>query len=93
VIVWGTGQLTMKLLCESRLANHAVAAFVDNSEVNQGKFLRGVRILSPRQLKESGMDQPIVIGSLLHGREIIDGIRANLGLGNKLIELRPAPAN
>ncbi|HML18811.1 MAG TPA: class I SAM-dependent methyltransferase [Bryobacteraceae bacterium] len=93
VIVWGTGQLTMKLLCESSLARQNIAAFVDSNPINQGKSLRGVRVISPQDLSESGLDHPIVIGSLLHGRDITDAIRAKYGLANRLIELRPAEAS
>jgi hypothetical protein len=34
--------------------------------------------------------EPIVIGSLLHGQDIIAGIRKRYRLANALIELRPA---
>jgi 2-polyprenyl-3-methyl-5-hydroxy-6-metoxy-1,4-benzoquinol methylase len=93
VIVWGTGQLTMKLLCESSLAHLEIAAFVDSNPINQGKSLRGVRVLSPRELAASGLKYPIVIGSLLHGQDIIAGIRTSLGLGNLLVELRPTESS
>ena len=88
VLVWGTGQLTMKLLSETVLRNHTIAAFVDGNPINYGKVLRGVRVLSPRELQEGGWGQPIVIGSLLHGKEIIRGIRERYGLANACIELR-----
>ena len=91
VLVWGTGQLTMKLLLETALRNHTIAAFVDGNPINHGKVLRGVRVLSPRELQEGGWGQPIVVGSLLHGKEIVKGIRERYGLENACIELRPRP--
>jgi SAM-dependent methyltransferase len=90
VIIWGTGQLTMKLLCETVLGSHPIAAFVDGNPINQGKVIRGVRVLSPLELQRSGLMEPIVIGSLLHGQDIIAGIRQRYRLANALIELRPA---
>jgi len=90
VIVWGTGQLTMKLLCETVLAKHAIRVFVDSNPINQGKIIQGVRVISPRQLQNSNLGEPIVIGSLLHGREIIAGIRDRYHLPNRLVEVRPA---
>jgi hypothetical protein len=90
VIVWGTGQLTMKLLCETVLGSHPIAAFVDSNPINQGKVIHGVRVLSPLELQRSGRMEPIVIGSLLHGQDIIAGIRERYRLANALIELRPA---
>ena len=48
VIVWGTGQLAMKLLAETSLANAQIVAFVDGNPVNHGKILRGVPNLGAR---------------------------------------------
>jgi SAM-dependent methyltransferase len=89
VMVWGAGQLTMKLLCESVLSSRDVAAFVDSNPIHHGKVIQGVQVLSPEELRQSGRSEPIVIGSLLHGREIVAGIRERYGLPNRLIELRP----
>src|SRR5712691_7865737 len=90
VVVWGTGQLTMKLLCETVLGSHSIAAFVDSNPINQGALIRGVPVLSPLELQRSGLMEPIVIGSLLHGQDIIAGIRERYRLANPLIGLRPA---
>jgi len=54
VVVWGTGQLAMKLLVETCLANAKIVAFVDGNPINQGRSLKGVPILPPDQLKSSG---------------------------------------
>jgi len=89
VVIWGTGQLTMKLLCETVLERHTVAAFVDSNPVHQGDMFHGVPVLSPQQLQERGLTEPIIIGSLLHGREIVTGIRERYHLPNTLIQLRP----
>jgi SAM-dependent methyltransferase len=88
VIVWGVGQLTMKLLKDLPLARSKIVAFVDSSPVNRGRILRGVRITGPESLRE--MPHPIVIASLLHQSEITQQIRS-MGLTNRLILLRDHP--
>ncbi|GCA86292.1 hypothetical protein MiHa_04283 [Microcystis aeruginosa NIES-2522] len=39
VIVWGTGQLAMKLLAETSLAKANIVAFVDGNPINQGSVI------------------------------------------------------
>ncbi|MBV6396472.1 MAG: hypothetical protein HFACDABA_02070 [Anaerolineales bacterium] len=85
VIVWGTGQLAMKLLAESALADAEIAAFVDSNPIHHGKILRGTRILPPEAVRE--FEEPILISSTLHQQSISDQIRA-MGLGNPLILLK-----
>jgi 2-polyprenyl-3-methyl-5-hydroxy-6-metoxy-1,4-benzoquinol methylase len=84
VIVWGAGQLAMKLLIETSLARAEILAFVDNNSINQGKVLRGVPIIAPNQLDEP--NAPIVIATMLHHHAILDQIR-QLGLTNEIILL------
>jgi len=83
---WGTGQLAMKLLAETSLANAEIVAFVDSNPINQGRFLRGIPILAPSQVKPS--THPIIVASILHYRAIVENIR-QLGLPNPVIALRP----
>ena len=85
VIVWGTGQLTMKLLCDTALKDAKVVAFVDGNPVNVGKTLRGVPIIRPDQLKNQGA--PIVLATLLHTQGIRDRINS-LGLTNPVVTLQ-----
>jgi len=85
VIVWGTGQLTMKLLVDSPLAQAEVVAFVDSNPVNQGHRLRGVPIIAPQDI--SPRSQPIIIASTIHQAAIVDQAR-RLGLTNELVVLR-----
>jgi 2-polyprenyl-3-methyl-5-hydroxy-6-metoxy-1,4-benzoquinol methylase len=84
LIVWGAGQLTLKLLAETRLSQARVIAFVDSNPIRQGRFLRGVPILAPRAIR--AYPQPILIGSLLHHRQILEEIE-RLGLTNRVILL------
>lgn len=88
VIVWGVGQLTMKLLKYSPLGEAKIVAFVDSSPVNRGRILRQVRIVGPEDLR--GMPHPIVIASLIHQSDIAQQIRS-MGLDNRLIFLRDHP--
>lgn len=40
VIVWGTGQLALKLLADSPLKKENIVAFIDSNPINQGKTLK-----------------------------------------------------
>ena len=53
IIVWGTGQLTLKLLAETCLGHANIAAFVDGNPINQGKILRGQSVIAPASLSAS----------------------------------------
>jgi SAM-dependent methyltransferase len=85
VIVWGTGQLAMKLLVDTSLGKANIAAFVDNNSINQGKNLCGVKILSPQAL--AGLDGPILITTILHQQAVAEQIR-QMGLPNEVIFLQ-----
>jgi NADH/NAD ratio-sensing transcriptional regulator Rex len=85
VIIWGTGQLTMKLLCDTALKDAKVVAFVDGNPVHVGKTLRGVPIILPDQLENQ--KAPIILATLLHTQGIRNRITA-LGLTNPVVTLR-----
>jgi len=84
VVVWGTGQLVFKLLVETSLARAKIAAFVDSNPINQGRTLRGVPVISPEAMR--GLAAPIVIGTTLHQRAIVEQIR-RIGLSNEILLL------
>jgi hypothetical protein len=67
VIIWGTGQLTMKLLCDTALKQAKIIAFVDGNPVNVGKTLRGVPIIRPEELQNRSA--PIILATLLHTQQ------------------------
>jgi SAM-dependent methyltransferase len=91
VIVWGTGQLAMKLLVETSLAKATIVAFIDGNPINVGKKLHGIEIQSPSQL--AGLTQPIVITTTLHQQAIAERIRHELRLPNEIVFLEePKPA-
>lgn len=68
VIVWGTGQFTLKLLAQSALSECNITSFVDSNPGLHGKHLRGIKIYSPEILLSQ--PHPVVIGSLLHHQVI-----------------------
>jgi len=85
VIIWGTGQLTMKLLCDTALKQAKIIAFVDGNPVNVGKTLRGVPIIRPEELQNRSA--PIILATLLHTQGIRSRI-TSLGLTNPVVELQ-----
>jgi 2-polyprenyl-3-methyl-5-hydroxy-6-metoxy-1,4-benzoquinol methylase len=86
VIVWGAGQLAMKLLSLPCLAETQVRALVDNNPVLRGKTLAGAPVVSPKEI--AGTSEPIIIATLLHSGEISAQIR-RLGLHNPVLSLLP----
>jgi 2-polyprenyl-3-methyl-5-hydroxy-6-metoxy-1,4-benzoquinol methylase len=85
VVVWGTGQLAMKLLAETSLVHANIIAFVDNNPINQGKILLGRPILSPHQLTD--IDAPILVTTLLHHHTIAKQIH-EMNIKNEIVFLR-----
>ena len=77
LMVWGTGQLTMKLLNETSLSKARIAAFIDANPINQGRSLHGVRILPPSAL--GAIDTPILVASTIHFEAISRTIREKFG--------------
>lgn len=85
IIVWGTGQLVMKLLSETVLANADITAFVDSNPALQGQSLNGIPILSPSQI----VDQlsPILVSSTLYYEDIRRFIVEEMKLSNPVLSL------
>jgi len=87
VVVWGVGQLTMRLLGETTLGNADIALFVDSNPVHHGRTLAGRSIVAPHALVgHVDAGTPIVIGSLVNLESIEATIR-NHGLCNPIIRL------
>jgi hypothetical protein len=84
LIVWGVGQLTMKLLVESALAEANITAFIDGNPANRGKMINGVRVLAPADLRDH--NTPILIASTINQAAIEQTIRS-MNLPNKLVTL------
>ena len=77
LLVWVTGQLTMKLLNETSLGGARIAAFIDGNPINQGRTLHGVRIVAPDTL--NSVDAPILVASTIHFQAISRTIREKFG--------------
>jgi SAM-dependent methyltransferase len=86
VMLWGAGQLAMKLLALPALASAEICALVDNNPILRGKRFGNAPAVGPQEI--AGSRDPIVIGTLLHAGEIINQIR-RLGLHNPIVELLP----
>lgn len=86
VIVWGTGQLAMKLLAETSLAKANIVAFVDGNPINQGSVISGITVLSPHQIQLREMRQPIIVTSILSQEAIYNAIQ-KMQLPNPIILL------
>jgi FlaA1/EpsC-like NDP-sugar epimerase len=89
VIVWGVGQLAMKLLAETALATAKIAAFVDGNPIHHGKVLRGIKVMAPEEVRR--LPYPIVIATTLHHRQIEETIRNRLQLPNPIVTLPGNP--
>lgn len=85
VIVWGTGQLAMKMLADTALKEARILAFVDANPIHAGRQIKGVPILLPRDIPAG--DWPIIVASLLHADGILKLIR-NSGLANPVVVLQ-----
>ncbi len=87
-ILWGAGQLAMKVLALPCLAAVELAAVVDNNPTLLGKNLGGARVIAPGDLSFKHAAMPIVISTLLHNREIEAQIRG-MDLRNPVFTLLP----
>ena len=85
IMVWGTGAHTLRLLETSRLSEARITAFIDSNVRYQDKHLRGVPILAPDAMR--GRSEPILISSRVYQHEIVNRIRNEMGMSNRLIVL------
>jgi hypothetical protein len=87
VVVWGYGQLAMKLLVETCLSEKRLAAIVDSNPMYHGQSVLGVRIMPPASAAD--FSAPILVTSTLHHASIAATIRESLRLPNRIIALSP----
>jgi len=85
IIIWGTGTQTLRLLATSRIREANIVAFVDSNPKFHGKKLNGIKIVSPKSLKN--MPESILISSRAYQNEIEQQIRNVLQLSNEIIKL------
>lgn len=84
VLLWGVGQLTLKLLAMTRLAKVPLRAFIDTDRRYHGMTVRGVPVLSPAAARK--YTDPILIGTLLHADAIVAQMEA-MGITNAILRL------
>jgi 2-polyprenyl-3-methyl-5-hydroxy-6-metoxy-1,4-benzoquinol methylase len=85
VILWGAGQLALRLLCDTMLKDVSLLTIVDTSPQKQGLHVGGTTVQSPRVLRSS--DVPIVVASINSSRLIEQSIRREFGLTNPVVLL------
>jgi FlaA1/EpsC-like NDP-sugar epimerase len=85
ILVWGTGTLCQRLLAQKELVKDNIISFVDSNPHYKGKFLAGVPIISPEQIRSNA---PILIASWGFQDEISTTIKKHLRLKNKIFTLR-----
>ncbi len=86
VIVWGVGQLTLKLLVETKLAAAHIVAFTDGNPMHHDKRLHDTPVVSPESLRDLP-PYPIIVGSLIHHNAIAERIHRDLSLKNRVVTL------
>lgn len=89
VIIWGVGELTMKLLQLPAMQGRRVI-LVDSGRSKQGLKVNGEAVLAPTEIAHK--DCPIIVGSVHHRDSIVEGVRAQHGLANLLVTLDAAGA-
>jgi SAM-dependent methyltransferase len=86
VVVWGTGQLTSKLLKKTSLAYADIVSFIDSNPIHHGEVWMGKPVVSPESLVDSTAS--LLIATTVHQDDIIAAI-GRMGLQNELVLLRP----
>ncbi len=85
ILVWGTGQLTSKLLAKTRLAEADIVSFIDGNPIHHGEMWMGRPVVSPDSAIDA--DASILIATTIHQDDIVARIK-KMGLKNSLILLR-----
>lgn len=89
-IIWGVGQLAMKLLNATALKDARIVAYVDGNAVKVGKKIVGVPIVCPADAAAFDHHTPILVTSLRQGPEIAEQI-AHRGMEHPVLLLTPFP--
>jgi hypothetical protein len=85
ILVWGTGQLTSKLLAKTKLAEANIVSFIDGNPIHHGEVWMGRLVVSPESVLDA--DASILIASTIHQDDIVGRIE-KMGLKNTLVLLR-----
>jgi len=87
LIIWGAGTHMQHLLARPPLADATIVAIVDANPRLHGVVVAGLTVSGPESI--AGRDEPILVGSPAHEREIIDAARRVYGLENRFVSLTP----
>lgn len=85
VVIWGTGQLTARLLASSAMTRLNIATFVDNNRSMQGMSYFGLPVRAPSSL--AGSQQTVLIASLVHAQAIQAEARRIPGFSGRIVTL------
>lgn len=85
VMIWGAGQLSMKLMRDTILSDTNIAGIIDSSPQKQGLHFDGVAVISPEMA--AAQTSPVVIGSIHHSDLIGETAIKVLGKERQLIYL------
>lgn len=85
IVVWGTGQLTSKLLAKTKLAEADIVSFIDGNPIHHGEVWMGRPVVSPESVIDANAS--ILIATTIHQDDIVARIE-KMGLKNTLILLR-----
>lgn len=85
VNIWGTGQLTARLLANSAMARLNITTFVDNNRSMQGRTYFGLPVSAPSSL--AGSPQTVLIASLVHAQAIQAEARRIPGFSGRIVTL------
>ncbi len=78
LVIWGAGQLALKLMVETVLAKKKIVAIIDGSPEKHGMHLGGIEVMDPKEAR--GLELPVVVASVHHSKEILDVLEADADL-------------
>jgi len=85
IIIWGAGSLTLHLLAAGAFDGIPILAFIDSNPRYRRLTIGKHPILSPAAV--ASLPSPILIGSILYQKEIVDQIQRRLKLANRVFVL------
>lgn len=85
VVIWGTGQLTARLLASSNMSRLKIEAFVDNNSAMHGRTYHDRPVHPPRFL--AGSNATLLIASLVHAEAIQAEASRIPGFSGKILSL------
>jgi 2-polyprenyl-3-methyl-5-hydroxy-6-metoxy-1,4-benzoquinol methylase len=85
MIIWGTGQLTSKLLAKTQLADADIVSFIDSNPIHHGEVWMGKPVVAPESRIDANAS--LLIATTIHQADIVATI-GRMGLKNELVLLR-----